>query len=141
MPKTDNLSRHRLSSQFSESVVMCRMAKKSGGSFSRRVPDFVTEELVGAFSRNASYEFKPLFELVYSNLKERNAASGGEEMLRLRTYEKLQNLVGQGAVKKTINGYGKKYQGVTLALKELAFQLKEIRASANKPYVAAPVKN
>jgi len=42
----------------------------------------------------------------------RNAASGGEEMLRLRAYEKLQNLVARGAVKKN----GKKYKGLPSAL-------------------------
>lgn len=34
--------------------------------------------------------------------------SGGEEMLRLRAYEKLQNLVTRGLVEKT----GKKYRGL-----------------------------
>ena len=42
----------------------------------------------------------------------RKAASGGEEMLRLCMYEKLQNLVREGRVKKT----GKKYKGVVKAL-------------------------
>ena len=59
-----------------------------------------------------SYEFKALFTIVHANLKARNAASGGEEMLRLRAYEKLQNLVGTGMVKKT----GKEYRGVPTAL-------------------------
>jgi len=45
-------------------------------------------------------------------LRARNAASGGEEMLRLRAYEKLQNLVARGAVKKN----GKKYKGLPSAL-------------------------
>jgi len=81
---------------------------KSYGSFSRRGPDVVTEELVAALSRKASFEFKPLFEVVHTNLRARNSASGGEEMLRLRAYEKLQNLVSLGKVKKT----GKKYRGV-----------------------------
>ena len=49
-------------------------------------------------SSKASFEFKPLFETMLLNLRERNAASGGEEMLRLRAYEKLQGLVHQGAV-------------------------------------------
>jgi len=44
-------------------------------------------------SSKASFEFKPLFEIVLLNLRERNAASGGEEMLRLRVYERLQGLV------------------------------------------------
>lgn len=86
------------------------MVKKSG--FSRRVPDLVTEELVTALSRRSSYEFKQLFEIVHEKLRERNAASGGEEMLRLRAYEKLQNLVARGMVKKN----GKKYRGLASAL-------------------------
>ncbi len=81
-------------------------------SFSRRVPDLVTEELVAILSRRASFEFKQLFELVHENMRTRNAASGGEEMLRLRAYEKLQNLVSRGAVKKT----AKKYRGIPAAL-------------------------
>ena len=53
-----------------------------------------------------------LFDIVHENLRARNAASGGEEMLRLRAYEKLQNLVARGAVKKN----GKKYKGLPSAL-------------------------
>lgn len=63
-------------------------------------------------SQNASYEFKPLFEQVHANLRARNAANGGEEMLRLRAYDKLQNLVAQGMVKKTITKAVKKYRGL-----------------------------
>lgn len=84
--------------------------KKSG--FSRRTPDLVTEELVSVLSSRSSYEFKQLFEIIHENLRARNAASGGEEMLRLRAYEKLQNLVGRGLVKKD----GKKYKGIPSAL-------------------------
>ena len=83
-------------------------------AFSRRLPDFVTEELVVVLSRKSSYEFKQLFDIVYENLRSRNATSGGEEMLRLRAYEKLQNLVARGMVKKT----GKKYRGLA-SLSEL----------------------
>jgi len=82
------------------------MQKKT--AFARRLPDFVTEELVVVLSRKTSFEFKQLFDIVYENLRSRNAASGGEEMLRLRAYEKLQNLVARGVVKKT----GKKYRGL-----------------------------
>ena len=53
------------------------------------------------FSSKASFEFKPLFDTMLLNLRERNAASGGEEMLRLRAYEKLQGLVHQGGVNRT----------------------------------------
>lgn len=85
---------------------------KSSYGFSRRGPDRVAEELATVLSKKASFEFKTLFTIVHANLKARNAASGGEEMLRLRAYEKLQNLVQAGIVKKT----GKEYRGVTAAL-------------------------
>src|SRR3989441_5590376 len=86
------------------------MPKKNG--FSRRAPDLVTEELIAVLSRKTSFEFKELFEVVHENLRARNAASGGEEMLRLRAYEKLQNLVQRGVVRKN----GKKYKGLASAL-------------------------
>lgn len=83
------------------------MQRKS--AFSRRLPDLVTEELVGVLTRKgASFEFKQLFDIVHDRLKKRNAASGGEEMLRLRAYEKLQHLVSRNMVKKN----GKKYKGL-----------------------------
>jgi hypothetical protein len=83
------------------------MQRKS--AFSRRLPDLVTEELVSVLSKKgASFEFKQLFDVVYDRLKKRNAASGGEEMLRLRAYEKLQHLVSRNMVKKN----GKKYKGL-----------------------------
>ncbi len=63
-------------------------------------------------SKKRSIEFKALFTIVHANLRARNEASGGEEMLRLRAYEKLQNLVDAGVVKKT----GKEYRGQTAGL-------------------------
>ncbi len=90
------------------------MQRKS--AFSRRLPDLVTEELVAVLSvKKTAFEFKQLFELVHEKLKARNAASGGEEMLRLRAYEKLQNLVDRGMVKKD----GKKYKGMASIAKAL----------------------
>ena len=83
--------------------------------FSRRIPDHVTDELVNVLSKPRIFEFNELFGLVYENLKKRNAVSGGEEMLRLRAYEKLQNLVSRGMVKKT----GKKYKGLASLSKAL----------------------
>jgi len=88
------------------------MAKTFGGNFSRRGPDLITEELAVVLSGKASFEFKPLFDLVQANLRARNSANGGEEMLRLRTYEKLQYLVGRGLVKKTITKAVKEYRGL-----------------------------
>jgi hypothetical protein len=85
---------------------------KSNYGFSRRGPDHVAEELAKVLSQKTWFEFKPLFEIVHANLRARNAAHGGEEMLRLRAYEKLQNLVNGGIVEKA----EKKYRGVNKAL-------------------------
>jgi hypothetical protein len=85
-------------------------------TFSRRSPDLVTEELVVVLSQKKPYEFKQLFEVVHANLRRRNAANGGQEMMRLRAYEKLQNLVVSGAVKKD----GKIYTGNSAALAAMA---------------------
>jgi hypothetical protein len=76
--------------------------------FSRRVPDHVTDELVNVLSAGDTLEFNALFKLVYDNLKLKNAVSGGEEMLRLRSYEKLQGLVSRGLCAKA----GKTYRGL-----------------------------
>lgn len=88
------------------------MAKKYGSSFSRRGPDVLTEELAVVLSGNAHFEFKPLFTLVYANLRARNLANGGEDMFRLRVYEKLQALVSRGMVDKAITKGVKEYFGL-----------------------------
>jgi len=103
------------------------MSKSVGVSFSRRMPDNVTEELVAVLSSRASFEFKPLFDIILLNLRERNAASGGEEMLRLRVYEKLQGLVHRGAVNRTVTGITKKYRGVAPRMVALRAELKLLR--------------
>lgn len=92
------------------------------------MPDNITEELVAILSCRGTFEFKPLFDIILLNLRERNAASGGEEMLRLRAYEKLQLLVSQGAVNRTVNGITKKYKGVTARLTVLSAEMKVLRA-------------
>ena len=85
------------------------MATTKRTRFSRRLPDHVTDELVNVLGdEDKFFGFNDLFELVYDRLKERNAVSGGEEMLRLRAYEKLQNLVTRGLVEKS----GKEYKGL-----------------------------
>src|SRR5213082_1891440 len=104
------------------------MSKRSAISFTRRAPDNITEELVALFSSKASFEFKPLFDIILLNLRERNLAGGGEEMLRLRVYEKLQNLVGQGAVNRTVTGTTKKYKGVAPRMRGLKAEMKLLRA-------------
>src|SRR5439155_25101592 len=85
---------------------------KTTYGFSRRGPDRVAEELASVLSKKASFEFKALFTIVHENLRARNAASGGEEMLRLRAYEKLQNFVQAGIAKKT----GKEYRGIAAGI-------------------------
>src|SRR5437868_8051222 len=112
------------------------MSKRSGISFTRRAPDNITEELVAVLSSKATFEFKPLFEIVLLNLRERNAASGGEEMLRLRAYEKLQGLVNQGAVNRTVTGATKKYKGVTARLRGLSDEMKVLRIEWDKRSLA-----
>ena len=100
----------------------------NNSSFTRRTPDIMTEELCAILSQKVSFEFKPLYDLVYANLHARNAASGGDEMLRLRAYEKLQNLVHDGMVKKT----EKKYRGNPAALLVVSSRLEEWRVAANQ---------
>ena len=108
------------------------MSKRSAISFTRRMPDNITEELIAVLSSKACFEFKPLFDIVLLNLRERNAASGGEEMLRLRAYEKLQGLVSQGAVNRTVTGVTKKYKGVAARMAVLRTEMKAIRAACNE---------
>ena len=67
---------------------------------------------MAVLSGSSSFEFKPLFEQIYANLRARKSDSGGEEMLRLRAYEKLQSLVNQGMVEKKITKTGKHYKGL-----------------------------
>jgi hypothetical protein len=113
------------------------MANPTGKAFSRRAPDIITEELVAVFASRSSYEFKPLFDVVFANLRARNAASGGEEMLRLRAYEKLQSLVDRGAVKKTVTGVVKKYKGIQAPLTLLNAELHQTRLAWSQRSVAS----
>jgi hypothetical protein len=87
-------------------VTIKAVAKKA--PFSRRVVDHVTDELVNALSNGETYEFKPLFAKVFEALKLKNAVSGGEEMLRLRSYEKIIKLTSCGLVEKI----GKTYRAL-----------------------------
>ena len=112
---------------------------KSTYGFSRRGPDRVAEELASVLSSKSSFEFKALFSLVHANLKARNAAGGGEEMLRLRAYEKLQALVQAGIVKKT----GKEYKGVAKGLVTFIATANEMNAEfelrkSKRPTTAEP---
>jgi len=111
------------------------MSKRSPTSFKRRAPDLITEELVAVLSSKTWFEFKPLFTIVLDKLRARNAASGGEEMLRLRAYEKLQGLVNQGVVTRA-PGLTKKYKGVAARIAILKEEMKAVRADWNKRLIA-----
>lgn len=84
------------------------MTSPKSSTFVRRSVDHVTDELVIALEGGETIEFKPLFAKVFEGLKRRNAVSGGEEMLRLRCYEKLLKLSSSGLVQKK----GKTYRGL-----------------------------
>jgi hypothetical protein len=103
------------------------MAGYKNSCFSRRLPDVVTNELVFVLSQKTSYEFKPLFEVVHDNLRRRNAAHGGQELLRLRAYEKLHNLVSCGAVEKK----GKIFTGNAAALGAMAAKVPHTASSTS----------
>src|SRR4051812_39700892 len=105
---------------------------KASASFTRRTPDIITEELAAALSSKASFEFKALFDVILVSLRERNAASGGGEKLRVRAYEKIQGLVGQGVVTRRVNGIVKKYKGVAPRLVKLTAELEIVRSAWNK---------
>ena len=95
-------------------------------TFPRNKPDFVSEEMVAALLAKSTFEFNELFLVVHERLRARNATSGGEEMLRLRVYEKLQVLAAQGLVKKD----GKKYSAVRAALKTRQAEMVAAKAAA-----------
>jgi len=84
-------------------------------------------------SAKTPFEFKPLFAIVHANLRARDAASGGEEMLRLRTYEKLQTFVQAGYAKKV----GKEYQGIPAGLKTYLATTAEANAAGAAGKAAA----
>lgn len=94
--------------QAAKCVVQRPMVATKKVSFSRRIVDHVTDELVNVLSSGETYEFKPLFSKVFEGLKLKNAVSGGEEMLRLRSYEKLIKLASCGLVEKN----GKTYRAL-----------------------------
>jgi len=86
-------------------------------------------ELTEALRQDAWFEFNALFLDIYDRLKLRKATGGGQEMLRLRMYEKLQKLVQGGIVEKK----GKTYRGNAPALSAFAEQIagQQSQRSAN----------
>ncbi len=87
------------------------MSQTYSHNFSRKGPDILSEEMAVVMCGKSAFEFKALFTTVYANLRARKLANGGEEMLRLRVYEKLQNFVSNGMVTKTTTAGVKEYLG------------------------------
>src|SRR4029453_4846925 len=108
------------------------MSKRSAISFTRRAPDNITEELIAVLSSKVSFEFNPLFAIVLLILRERDGGRGGEEVLRLRAYEKLQGLVNPGTVHREVTGTTKKYKGVGARMVALRAEMKALRAACNQ---------
>jgi len=112
-------------------AMMNYMAIIKRAKFTRRVTDHVTDGLVSILLDGRSHEFKPLFTKVYETLKLKNAVSGGEEMLRLRCYEKLLSLANRGLVKKTGKSYlGLKGMEVATSLQRFALIDANVAAAA-----------
>ena len=117
------------------------MATTRRTRFSRRIPDHVTDEIVNVMKVEKEFlPFNGLFVSVYENLKEKNAVSGGEEMLRLRAYEKLQNLVTRGLAEEE----GRKYRGTAriheASSEYLAAQAEKMQAEQAAEQAAAQTK-
>lgn len=73
---------------------------------SKRVTDIVRLEVIDVLMNSEGIiEFNDIFLQVCDNMKSKNLSTGGEEILRLRIYEKLQALVSEGGIRKK----GKEY--------------------------------
>jgi hypothetical protein len=94
----------------------------------RRRKDYASEELVAALLARPTYTFGDVFQVVNERLKARKVSSVGEEMLRLRVYERLQTFVSQGLVKKA----GQEYTAVRSAVQALAAQMEATKAYKEK---------
>lgn len=107
-------------------------------AFARTGPDFLMNELTESLRQDGWFEFNALFLEIYDRLKLRKATGGGEEMLRLRMYEKLQKLVQGGIVERS----GKSYRGKAAALAAFVEQIAEQQNQRTAKVAAArkPVK-
>lgn len=73
---------------------------------SKRVADIVRQEVIDVLLGTGVIEFNEIFLQVSESMKSKNLSTGGEEILRLRIYEKLQTLVSEGGIRKK----GKEYE-------------------------------
>ena len=79
---------------------------------SRKTPDLVTDELILILHEAGMLEFNDIFQRTVVVMKAKHMSLGGEEILRLRIYEKLQNLVSAGGLMKK----GREYTNNLLAV-------------------------
>lgn len=84
------------------------------------MPDYVTDTICEILS-DKPIEFNALFEKLWEESLSNNRVSGGEEMMRLRAYEKLQNLVSKGHATKI----GKTYLATASTIKATSAWLAE----------------
>ena len=94
----------------------------------RRRKDYASEELIAALLAKSTYTFGEVFQVVNESLKARKVSAVGEDMLRLRVYERLQTFVSQGLVKKA----GQEYTPVRSALQALAAEMEATKAYQEK---------
>ena len=99
--------------------------KRSNKAFFPNLRDNTGEQLIAVLLEGTTLTFEEIFRSVETRLKARNLQRVGEELIRLRTYEKLQALVAEGAVKKD----AKTYKATFPALKELETQLNRSKRS------------
>ena len=85
-------------------------------AFSRRLPDLVTEELAAVLSSRTTLRVQRTFRSrARESARRATRPAGVRKCCGLRAYEKLQNLVARGMVKKD----GKKYKGIPKQLATL----------------------
>ena len=97
--------------------------------------DALSEEMAVALLAKHTYTFHDLFKEVHEALRARKTSSGGEDKLRLRLYERLQNWVTQGFVNKA----QKEYTGVAHLLQARAVAMAKAKAQ-NQEWKAAKVR-
>jgi hypothetical protein len=71
----------------------------------RAAPSRLAEELMKALTTTSWFDFKQLFDAVFAALRKTGSANAGEEMLRLRAYDDLQEMVRAGLVEKSAKQY------------------------------------
>lgn len=92
------------------------MSMNRNARHSKRVTDIVRQEVIEVLlEAEGIIEFNNIFLKACESMKEKNYSTGGEEILRLRIYEKLQTLIAEGGVKKR----GKEYEPLLPKLQEI----------------------